>query len=254
MKKTKKTQNNSIFQAVPYSLRIWVAEKDLRYWNHEKAGRSIVSYKHALSDLIDYFENVKFGRLAPNSKTLSYWVFAWGWDWRKVVRFFAHCLSQIETMWASFFVRKWVQKARKVTESVKKSVYKSRGKVYEPAPDMTELEDEFAVAMAEASGARNKSGYVAKIKQNLKAKDAETVKNFQEWLEKYMEAAATAAEAEKIEKFDFAGALGKIAKVAGIEKMRIGQKIEVIMNDGRRTEYSKKELYYKLVEQGVVAA
>jgi hypothetical protein len=246
--------NNSVHQAVPYSLRIWAAEKDQKYWNHTKAAKGIVSYKHALSDLVDYFESVKFGRYAPNSKTLSYWAFTWGWDWRKVVRFFAHCLSQIETMWASFFVRKWVAKAKKVTEQVKKSVYKSRGKAYEPAPDMRELEEEFAVAMAEASGARNQNGYVAKIKQNLKAKDPETCRNFQSWVEDYMVKAKEADEAEKIERFDFAGTLEKIAKKAGIARMRVGSNIELIMADGTSREYTKRELYDRLVEQGVVAA
>ncbi|MDD3467015.1 MAG: hypothetical protein PHE67_07685 [Campylobacterales bacterium] len=247
-----KAQNNSIHQAVPYSLRIWASEKDAKYWNHEKAGRGIVSYKHALSDLIDYFENVKFGRYAPNSKGISYWAYAWGWDWRKVVRFFAHCLSQIETMWASFFVKKWVQKAKRVTEQVKKSVYKSRGKAYEPAPDMKELEEEFAIAMADATNARNRTGYVLKIKKELAAKDPETCRNFQNWLEDYMGKVKAAAEAEKIEKFDFYGTLEKIAEKAGIARMRVSSNIELIMADGTSREYTKRDLYYRLIELGVI--
>ncbi len=249
-RKNKKIQNNSIHQAVPYSLRVWAAEKDRKYWNHEKAGRGIYSYVHALSDLIDYFENVKFGRLSPNSKTMSYWAYRWSWDWRKVIRFFAHCLSQIEMMWASFFVRKWVQKAKKVTEQVKKR----RGKAYEPAPDMKELEEEFAIAMADATGARNKTSYLLKIKKELAAKDPETCRNFQTWLENYMIKAKEAAEAEKIEKFDFAGTLEKIAKHAGIVAIRIGKTVDLKMVDGTSREYSKKDLYGKLVEQGVIEA
>lgn len=231
-KKTKKTQNNSIHQAVPYSLRIWAAEKDQKYWDNEKAGRGIHSYVHALSDLIDYFENVKFGRLSPSSKTMSYWAYRWGWDWRKVIRFFAHCLSQIEMMWASFFVRKWVAKAKKVTEQVKKSVYKSRGKAYEPAPDMKELEEEFAIAMADATNARNKTGYVLKIKKELAVKDPETCRNFQTWLESYMIKAKEAAEAEKIEKFDFEAVLLKVGRAAGVTQFRIGTTaVELKMDD-----------------------
>ncbi len=247
-----KTRNNSIHQAVPYSLRIWAAEKDSKYWNHEKAGRGIVSYRHALSDLIDYFENVKFGRYAPNSKGISYWAYTWGWDWRKVVRFFAHCLSQIETMWASFFVRKWVQKAKRVTEQVKKSVYKSRGKVYEPAPDMKELEEAFAIAMADATNARNKTGYVLKIKKKLAAKDPETCRNFQNWLEGYMGKVKAASETEKIEKFDFAAALEEKGYVLGISSILIGKDIHLKMRDGTNREYTKRDLYYKLIELGVI--
>jgi hypothetical protein len=249
-----KNKNNSIHQATPYSLRIWAADKDHKYWNHEKAGRGIFSYTHALSDLIDYFENVKFGRLSPNSKTMSYWSYSWGWDWRKVVRFFAHCLSQIEIMWASFFVRKWVQKAKRVTEQVKKSVYKSRGKDYEPALNMKELEEEFAIAMADATGARNKTGYLLKIKKELAAKDPETCRNFQSWLEDYMTKAKEMAEAEKIEKFDFVAALEKVATRFKIAKMRISKTIDLVMQDGRVKEYTKKELYNILVEQGAIEA
>lgn len=254
-KKIKKMQNNSIHQAVPYSLRIWVTEKDRKYWDHKKGGRGIVSYRHALSDLIDYFENVKFGRLAAGSKTLSYWAIAWGWDWRKVVRFFAHCLTQIEIMWASFSVRAWVAKAKRATEQVKKSVYKARGKEFkEAAPDIKELEIKFIEAMADAAQPRNRAAYVAVLRKKLTEKDGDTVLNFQTWIDDYMVKAKEAADAEKIENFDFAAALQKIAKDAGIAGVRIGNKIDLKMIDGTSREYSKKELYYKLVEQGVIEA
>lgn len=254
-----RNKTKSIHQAVPYSLRTWVTEKDRKYWDSKKAGRGIVSYRHALSDLIDYFENVKFGRLAPNSKTLSYWAYAWGWDWRKVVRFFAYCLTQIETMWASFSVRAWVAKAKRATDQVKKSVYKARGKEFkEPAPDIKELEIKFIEAMADAAQPRNGAAYVAVLRKKLIEKDGDTILNFQTWLDDYMVKAKEAADAEKIEKFDFATALERNAVNLGIAKTRIWEgksgKIDLTMIDGTRREYSKKELYYKLVEQGVIEA
>lgn len=254
-KSNKKQNNNSIHQAVPYSLRVWASEKDAKYWNYIKAGKGIVSYRHALSDLVDYFENVRFGRFAPNSKTLSYWSYTWGWDWRKVVRFFVHCLSQIETMWASFFFREWVAKAKKVTDQVKKSVYKARGKAFDSTPDAKELEEELAIAMAEATGAKNKTGYVLKIRKELAAKDPETCRNFQSWLDDYMAKAKEAAVAEKIANFDFAVVLEQMAGTVGIERVRTGQQtIEIVMRNGTRCEYTRQDLYQKLVEQGVVAA
>ena len=75
------------FMPIPTSTLAMVTEKDRRFHSASKMAQGIVSYSTALHDLAAFFHAVKTGSARPNSQPVSAWARAWGWDWRKALRF-----------------------------------------------------------------------------------------------------------------------------------------------------------------------
>ena len=187
-------------------------EKDKIYWYPRRSKYPhIASYTHALSDIERYFNQVKVGTLSPNSKSISYFCKIWGWDWRKTLRWVSSTMLELaKNSDAMAHFKKLSEIARTQSQKVSKSVKKFREKQkHQELMKITDLELEFAEAMAEAFG-KNKEVYKNTIIKNLLSNHDLTVKNFTVWKEKRAKEREERELEFKAKDFDYVKALSKV--------------------------------------------
>lgn len=178
------------FMPIPTSTLAMVTEKDRRFHSASKMAQGIVSYSTALHDLAAFFHAVKTGSARPNSQPVSAWARAWGWDWRKALRFISVVMNDFfeldEKMKKMKELRERLSKATDTQKTkMKNYVRKMRGQGQTDEKDDDESEDErlFLDAMS-ALAKTDEAGYRLVIKKNLRNNDVRTVQNFENWLEK----------------------------------------------------------------------
>lgn len=178
------------FMPIPTSTLAMVTEKDRRFHSASKMAQGIVSYSTALHDLATFFHAVKSGAARPNSQPVSAWARAWGWDWRKALRFISVVMNDFfeldEKMKKMKELRERLSKATDTQKTkMKNYVRKMRGQGQTDEKDDDETEDEcfFLDAMA-ALAKSDSAGYRLVIKKNLRSNDERTVTNFQNWVSK----------------------------------------------------------------------
>lgn len=189
-----KTTNISF---VPFGteLLIWATEKDQKYYTASKMASGMISYTSALYDLGLYFKKIATGELRHNSQTVSAWARAWKWDYRKALRFITIVLRNL------FDLNSALKKAKALRERIEAEFKKQQekacnymrkfrgSKVLKSRVETNivdnETEDErlFLDAMAELAKT-NPVCYRQKIKEKLNEGDVNTVKNFQNWVQK----------------------------------------------------------------------
>lgn len=181
---------------VPFNTELlsWAVEKDRRYHNGDKLNKGIVSYVAALHDLGFFFKKVRMGELRADSQTVSAWARMWGWDYRKALRFITIVLRDL------FDLNTALKKAKALRDRLEVAFTKQQTKMRSymrkirgstsldtqgyVQDDETEDERLFLDAMA-VLAKTSPVFYRAKIKKQLRDKDASTCDNFQKWLEKH---------------------------------------------------------------------
>jgi len=175
------------YLSIPTELLELAHEKDRRYFTFEKGKSGMHSYREALDDICFYFQKIKMGAARIGSQTPSGWARAWGWDFRKALRFIMIILDRLFELDKKFLKLKELKEriaavAKRQATKMKSYVRKTRGQSLDTfEPDENEDERLFLDAMA-AIAKSNQSSYRATIKTNLRNGHKITFDNFQNFL------------------------------------------------------------------------